>query len=169
MRIVPFELHCTCHGDFIVKLQWTILDKWYLFTIDLWQSQFEQIANSAKLSLSLFWTKKERKHIITFVLIQFSRLLVIVFFSTIIKVKWLHKLSHVQNLVLDLFPYSSRRRNICPCGSRTGPLGVLWKTSGAADQCQEASKNLAPFDAWSHCLYPPSNVPPARGGCQCAR
>lgn len=41
----------------------------------------------------------------------------------------------------------SRRRNICPCGFRTGPLGVLCKTSGVADQCQEASKNLAPFDA----------------------
>lgn len=168
MRIVHFELHCTCHGDFIVKLQWTILDNGTCvhnrpLTVSIWVNcQFRKA-----LSLSLL--DKERKHIITFVLIQFSRLLVILFLSTIIKVKWLHKLSHVQNLVLDLYPYGSRRRNICPCGSRTGPLGVLWKTSGAADQCQDTSKNLAPFDAWSHCLYPPSNVPPARGGCQCAR
>lgn len=54
--------------------------------------------------------------------------------------------------------HHNRRQNICPCGLTTDPLGVLCKTSGGADRCQEASKTTTSFEAPSHCLYPPGHV-----------
>lgn len=81
---------------------------------------------------------------------QFSRLLVIVFFT---KIK-----PHVLNCPGSAPLPSSWRQNICPCGFTTCPLGVLCSTSGAIDRCQGASKKLASFDVLSHCLYSPGNI-----------